>query len=148
MVLAVLVLPQVVMAKTGAPVSQNCGDVVDACTGASKETQLLTASELFSISILSKAGCFDGPKQSYIQTEWISIAEILDDATADSGCLTEADTGGFEDTSFDFSESSMSGSFLLEVYSLGIGYFKAVLPGWNERAELPAGSWRLVATRG
>ena len=148
MVLAVLVLPRVVMAKTGAPVSQTCGEVVGACTDTGKESLLLTASELFTISILPETGCFDGPKQSYIQTEWISIAEVLDNATADSSCLTEADTGGFEDTSFDFSESSMSGSFLLEVYSLGIGYFKAVLPEWNERAELSVGSWRLVPTRG
>lgn len=124
--LAVLVLPRSGMAKTAAPISQMYGEGGEVCTD--KKALLLTAGELFTISILPEASCFDSPKQSYIQIEWISIAEVLDNGTTDSGCLVEADAGGFEELSCDFSGSSMSGSFLLKAYGLGIGCFKKLPP--------------------
>lgn len=124
--LAVLVLPRGGMAKTAAPISQMYGEGGEVCTD--KKALLLTAGELFTISILPEASCFDSPKQSYIQIEWISIAEVLDNATTESGCLVEADAGGFEELSCDFSGSSMSGSFLLKAYGLGIGCFEKLPP--------------------
>ena len=124
--LAALVLPRSGMAKTAAPISQMYGEGGDVCTD--KKAPLLTAGELFTISILPEVSCFDSPKQSYIQIEWISIAEVLDNATTDSGRLVEADAGGFEELSCDFSESSMSGSFLLKAYGLGIGCFEKLPP--------------------
>ncbi len=126
--LAALVLPRGGMAKSAAPISQMYGEGGDVCTD--KKAPLLTAGELelFTISILPEAGCFDSPKQSYIQIEWISIAEVLGNATADSGCLVEADAGGFEELSCDFSGSSMSVLFLLKAYGLGIGCFEKLPP--------------------
>jgi len=121
-----VVLPRSGIAKTAAPISQMYGEGGDVCTD--KKAPLLTAGELFTISILPEANCFDSPKQSYIQIEWISIAEVLDNATTDSGCLIEADAGGFEELSCDFSGSSMSGSFLLKAYGLGIGCFEKPPP--------------------
>jgi len=126
--LAALVLPRDGMAKTAAPISQMYGEGGDVCTDKDKKVLLLTAGELFTISILSEANCFDSPKQSYIQIEWISIAEVLNNATTDRGRLVEADAGGFEELSCDFSGSSMSGSFLLKVYGLGIGCFEKLPP--------------------
>jgi len=124
--LAVLVLPRGGMAKTAAPISQMYGEGGDVCTD--KKAPLLTAGELFTISISSEAGCFDSPKQSCIQIEWISIAEVLDNATTDSGRLVEADAGGFEELSCDFSGSSMSVLFLLKAHGLGIGCFEKLPP--------------------
>lgn len=144
--LAALVLPRGGMAKTASPISQMYGEGGQVCTD--QKAAFLTAGELFTISILSEADCFDSPKQSLIQTEWISITAILDNATTDSGCLIEADGGGFEELSCDFSGSGMSGSFLLEAYGFGIGCFKAPLPEWNVRGETAAGSLILVTMRG
>jgi hypothetical protein len=119
----VLVLGQGGMAKTIAPIPQKMyGEGGDVC--ADEKTPLLTAGELFTIRILPETGCFDGPAQNCIQIEWITITEILDDTNNDSVCLAEADAGGLEELVYDFSESSMSGSFLLEVYVLGVGCFE------------------------
>jgi hypothetical protein len=126
MLLTVLVLGQGGMAKPAAPISQIYGEGGD--VRADEKTPLLTAGELFTIRILPETGCFDGPAQNCIQIEWITITEILDEANNDSSCLFEADAGGLEDLSYDFSESSMSASFLLEVYVLGIGCFETLLP--------------------
>ena len=131
MVLTVLVLGQGVMAKTAAPISQMYGE--GGLVRADEKMPLLTAGELFTISVLPETGCFDGPAQNCIQIEWISIAEVLDEANNDSSCLFDADADGLGDLDYDFSESSMSSSFLLEAYVLGIGYFEELLPaGANE----------------
>ncbi len=123
MLLTVLVLGQGGMAKPAAPISQKMyGEGWDVCTD--EKTPLLTAGELFTIRILPEANCFDGPTQNCIQIEWISIAEVLDEGNNDSICLAEADAGGLEELAYDFSESSISVSFLLEVYVLGIGCFE------------------------
>jgi hypothetical protein len=125
--LTVLVLGPVGMAKTVAPISQMCGE--GGLMRADKMS-LLTAGELFTIRVLPETGYFDGPPQNYIQIEWITIAEVLNEAITDSICFAdaEADVGGLEDLDYDFSESSMSGSFLLETYRLGIGCFEMLLP--------------------
>lgn len=124
--LTVLVLGQSGMAKTAAPISQMYSEGGDVC--ADEKTPLLMAGELFTIRVLPESGCFDGPAQNCIQIEWISIAEVLDEANNDSICLAEADAGGLEELAYDFSESSISGSFLLEVYVLGIGCFETLPP--------------------
>ena len=127
MLLTVLVLGQVGIAKTVAPISQQqYGEGWD--VRADEKMPLLTAGELFTIRVLPEIGCFDGPAQNCIQIEWITIAEVLNGATADSICLAEADAGGLEDLVYDFSESSMSSSFLVEMYRLGIGCFEMLLP--------------------
>ena len=132
MLLTVLVLGPVGMAKTAMPISQQqYGEGWD--VRADEKIPLLTAGELFTIRILPETGYFDGPAQNYIQIEWITIAEVLNEATTDSICLAEADASGLEDLGYDFSESSMSSSFLLEMYRLGIGCFEMLLPqGANE----------------
>ncbi len=126
MLLTVLVLGRVGMAKTTAPISQRYSEGGD--VRADEKTPLLTAGELFTIRILPEISYFDGPAQNYIQIEWISITEVLDETNNDNICLAEADAGGLEELVYDFSESSRSGSFLLEVYRLGIGYFEMLLP--------------------
>ncbi len=126
MLLTVLVLGRVGMAKTVAPISQRYGE--GGLVRADEKTPLLTAGELFTIHLLPEISYFDGPAQICIQIEWISIAEVLDEANNDSICLAEADAGGLEDLGYDFSESSMSDSFLLEAYGLGIGCFEELLP--------------------
>ena len=126
MLLMVLVPGRVGMAKTIVPISQMYGEGRE--VRADEKTPLLTAGELFTIRILPEISYFDGPAQICIQIEWISIAEVLDEASNDSICLFEADVGGFEDLGYDFSESSVSVSFLLEAYGLGIGCFEELLP--------------------
>jgi hypothetical protein len=124
--LTVLVLGSVGMAKTVAPISQMYGE--GGYVRADKKVSLLTAGELFTIRVLPETGYFDGPPQNYIQIEWMTIAEVLNEAATDSICFAETDAGGLEVLDYDFSESSMSGSFLLEVYRLGIGCFVELLP--------------------
>jgi hypothetical protein len=126
--LTVLVLGQGGMAKPAAPISQQQygeGGLVRA--DEKIKMPLLTAGELFTIRILPETGCFDGPAQNCIQFEWISIVEVLDKANNDSSCLFEADAGGLDDLGYDFSESSISVSFLLEAYGLGIGCLEELL---------------------
>jgi hypothetical protein len=125
--LTVLVLGQSGMAKPAAPISQMYGEG-GLVRADDEKMSLLTAGELFTIRVLPESGCFDGPAQNCIQIEWISIAEVLDEGNNDSSCLAEADAGGLEELHCDFSESSISGSFLLEVYVLGIGCFETLPP--------------------
>jgi len=125
-----VVLPGGGMAKDTASISQQTqmfSQVDNVC--ADKQAPYLTAGELFTVRALPEIACFDSPAQSYIQIEWISISEILDDTTGKSNHTIEMYPGDFEELCFALSEPSVTGLFLLVApHRLGIGYYETPLP--------------------
>jgi len=123
---AVVVAPPA-MAKTTASISPRPQTyrAFDVCT--EDYNRSLTAAELFTISVLSDVTCFDAPPLTNIEVGWISIAEILDNTDSKSGWAIETTAGGYEELTFAFSELTITGSFLLALHGLEVGYYETLL---------------------
>ena len=80
---------------------------------ADKQGLWLRAEDLFIISVLPEISCFDSPEQSYINVEWIPIAEILND-TSDKNCAAvEPNQGEFGEISSAPSKFSIMALFVM-----------------------------------
>jgi hypothetical protein len=142
--LVALVVPPPAMAKTTASISPRPQTyrAFDVC--AEDYNRSLTAAELFTIRVLSDVTCFDAPPLTNIKVGWINIAEILDNTDSKSGWAVETTAGGCEeeDLSFDFSELTINGSFLLALYDLQVARCETLLT-----LQKLDGSLRLVFER-
>lgn len=140
--LVALVVPPPAMAKTVASISRQpqAYRAFDVC--AENYNRSLTAADLFTISVLSDVTCFDAPPLRNIEVGWINLAEILDNTDSKSGWAIETTAGGYEDLSFAFSELTITGSFLLALHGLEVGYYEMLLT-----LQKLDGSLRLVFER-
>jgi len=112
--LSAIGLPALVRAKSATSMShgtQMFSEFDNVC--ADKQGPWLRAEDLFIISVLPEISCFDSPEQSYINVEWISIAEILNDTSDKNSAAVEPNQGGFGEVSFAPSKFSIMALFVM-----------------------------------